>query len=238
MRTRRRRSSYPASGPTSQARPRTRPCRSGRSRDGGGPCMRPKGPLPGYGPRHTPRRSHPPRSPADPRRPDALRPNPRRQALSLPQAEYPTSLRRIEVEHLNCGTMCPRGARQFTGQGGLLETTKVVAHCLLIEAGGELILVDTGFGLGDCSNPNRLGRPFRAMSAPICEERESAVRQIEALGHDPADVRPIPGPSPPHPPPPPRPRSRRRHRGLPRSADPRLRGRARRGVLAITEGAL
>jgi glyoxylase-like metal-dependent hydrolase (beta-lactamase superfamily II) len=87
--------------------------------------------------------------------------------------------------------MCPRGARLFTGKGGLLEPTKVVAHCLLIEAGGELVLVDTGFGLGDCSDPNRLGRPFRAMSAPICEERESAIRQIEALGHDPADVRHI-----------------------------------------------
>src|SRR4051794_24890646 len=87
--------------------------------------------------------------------------------------------------------MCPRGARLFTGKGGLLEPTKVVAHCLLIETDGELILVDTGFGLGDCSDPNRLGRPFRAMSAPICEERESAIRQIEALGHDPADVRHI-----------------------------------------------
>jgi hypothetical protein len=87
--------------------------------------------------------------------------------------------------------MCPRGARLLAGHGGLLETTKIVAHCLLIEAGGELVLVDTGFGVGDCSNPKRLGAPFRAMVAPICEERESAVRQIEALGHHPADVRHI-----------------------------------------------
>src|SRR5262249_51398035 len=67
--------------------------------------------------------------------------------------EEANRLRRIEVHHLNCGTMCPRGARLLAGSGGLLETTKIVAHCLLIEAGGELILVDTGFGLGDCSNP-------------------------------------------------------------------------------------
>jgi glyoxylase-like metal-dependent hydrolase (beta-lactamase superfamily II) len=66
----------------------------------------------------------------------------------------------------------------------------MVAHCLLIEAGGELVLVDTGFGLGDCSNPKRLGW-FGAVAAPVCEEKESAIRQIEALGHDPADVRHI-----------------------------------------------
>jgi glyoxylase-like metal-dependent hydrolase (beta-lactamase superfamily II) len=76
-------------------------------------------------------------------------------------------------------------------QGGLLETTKIVAHCLLIEAGSKLVLVDTGFGLGDCADPKRLGQPFRALVSPQCEEGESAIRQIEALGHDPADVRHI-----------------------------------------------
>jgi glyoxylase-like metal-dependent hydrolase (beta-lactamase superfamily II) len=87
--------------------------------------------------------------------------------------------------------MCPRGARLLAGHGGLLEPTKIVAHCLLIEAGGELVLVDTGYGLGDFANPNRLGRPFRALVQPICDESESAIRQIEALGHDPGDVRHI-----------------------------------------------
>jgi glyoxylase-like metal-dependent hydrolase (beta-lactamase superfamily II) len=87
--------------------------------------------------------------------------------------------------------MCPRGARLLAGHGGLLEQSKIVAHCLLIEASGELVLVDTGYGLGDCSNPKRLGQPFRALVAPICEESESAIRQIEALGHDPGDVRHI-----------------------------------------------
>ncbi len=87
--------------------------------------------------------------------------------------------------------MCPRGARPLAGHGGLLEPTKIVAHCLLIEAGDELVLVDTGYGLGDCSNPKRLGQPFRSFVRPICDERESAIRQIEALGHDPADVKHI-----------------------------------------------
>ena len=87
--------------------------------------------------------------------------------------------------------MCPRGARLLAGHGGLLEPTKIVAHCLLIEAGDELVLVDTGYGLGDCSSPRRLGQPFRTFVRPVCDERESAIRQIEALGHDPADVKHI-----------------------------------------------
>src|SRR3954453_7206101 len=91
-------------------------------------------------------------------------------------------LMRIEVEHLNCGTMCPRGARLLAGHGGLLDRTKIVAHCLLIEAGGELVLVAPGSGPGNWANPKRLGQPFRWLVAPACEERESAIRQIEELG--------------------------------------------------------
>ena len=87
--------------------------------------------------------------------------------------------------------MCPRGARLLTGRGGWLETAPIVAHCLLIEAGGELVLVDTGFGTGDCADPKRLGAMFRAFTSPRYRLEETAIRQIEALGHDPRDVRHI-----------------------------------------------
>jgi glyoxylase-like metal-dependent hydrolase (beta-lactamase superfamily II) len=87
--------------------------------------------------------------------------------------------------------MCPRGARLLAGTGGLVATTKLVAHCLLIEAAGQLVLVDTGFGTGDAADPKRLGQPFRALVRPECIEDEAAVRQISALGLDPADVRHI-----------------------------------------------
>src|SRR5689334_9437777 len=97
----------------------------------------------------------------------------------------------IEVAHLNCGTMCPIGRRFLLGEGGLLEKARIVAHCLLVEAGGELVLIDTGFGLGDCSEPNRLTLFFREGVRPELIERETAVRQLEALGHDPKDVRHI-----------------------------------------------
>jgi glyoxylase-like metal-dependent hydrolase (beta-lactamase superfamily II) len=79
----------------------------------------------------------------------------------------------------------------LAGRGGWLETTPIVAHCLLIEAGGEVVLLDTGFGTADCADPKRLGRLFGAFVAPQCHQEETAVRQIEALGHDPGDVRHI-----------------------------------------------
>jgi glyoxylase-like metal-dependent hydrolase (beta-lactamase superfamily II) len=85
--------------------------------------------------------------------------------------------------------MCPRGARLLAGRGGWLERTKVVAHCLLIEAGGEHVLVDTGFGTADCADRRRLGMRFNALVNPACDQDETAIRRIEALGIDPGTVR-------------------------------------------------
>ncbi len=85
--------------------------------------------------------------------------------------------------------MCPFAGPLLVGEGGL--RARIVAHCLLIEAGGELVLVDTGYGLGDVANPKRLGHPFRDMVRPRLIEDETAIRQIEALGHVPKDVRHI-----------------------------------------------
>jgi len=87
--------------------------------------------------------------------------------------------------------MCPRGGRLLGGEGGPLAPAKLVAHCLLIEAGDGLVLVDTGLGTGDAADPGRLGAPFRAFIRPQCNLAETAVRQIEGLGRDPRDVRHI-----------------------------------------------
>jgi glyoxylase-like metal-dependent hydrolase (beta-lactamase superfamily II) len=87
--------------------------------------------------------------------------------------------------------MCPRGARLLTGDGGLFAEARLVAHCLLIEAGDGLVLVDTGFGTGDVADPKRLGQPFRALVRPQCRAEETAIRQVEDLGLDPGDVRHI-----------------------------------------------
>ena len=97
----------------------------------------------------------------------------------------------IEIRHLNCGTMCPRGGRLLGGAGGPLARHPIVAHCLLIEARDELVLVDTGFGVADCVNPERIPAMGRRLVAPILDENETALRQVKALGHDPNDVRHI-----------------------------------------------
>jgi glyoxylase-like metal-dependent hydrolase (beta-lactamase superfamily II) len=67
----------------------------------------------------------------------------------------------------------------------------MVCNCLLIEAGNELVLVETGFGSDDVANPKRLGQPFRALVRPRCDPAETAIEKIKALGHSPADVRHI-----------------------------------------------
>ncbi len=65
----------------------------------------------------------------------------------------------------------------------------LVAHCLLVEAGDGLVLVDTGLGTADVASPKRLGQPFRALVRPQGRASETAIRQIERLGLDPQDVR-------------------------------------------------
>ena len=86
--------------------------------------------------------------------------------------------------------MCPHGARLLAGEGGWWETTDVICHCLLIETDGHLVLVDTGFGLEDSRDLGRLGPVFKLMGAQARVE-ETAIRQVEALGFEAADVRQI-----------------------------------------------
>lgn len=92
------------------------------------------------------------------------------------------------VHHLSCATMCPYGGALFGGAGGPWQKTNLCAHVLLIEAAGTLVLVDTGFGLDDIADPKRLGQPFRALVRPELREADTAYRQIQRLGLDPADV--------------------------------------------------
>ncbi|WP_017935590.1 MBL fold metallo-hydrolase [Nocardioides sp. Iso805N] len=86
----------------------------------------------------------------------------------------------MRVHHLNCGTMRPP------------LTPGLVAHVLLVETDSAgLVLVDTGFGLADGTDPaGRLG-PARHLIRPILAERETALRQVEALGFAAEDVRHI-----------------------------------------------
>lgn len=95
------------------------------------------------------------------------------------------------IHHLNCGTLCPRGERLITGEGGLLGTARLVCHCILVEGAEGLVLIDTGFGLDDTRNPRQLGLPFKTAFRPRALDSETAISQIRELGFEPGDVRQI-----------------------------------------------
>jgi len=102
----------------------------------------------------------------------------------------------MRIHHLNCGTDCPLGGALFDGRSkGPLG--RLVCHCLLIETDANgLVLVDTGYGLRDVHRPHeqpnpRITVPWRMMLNIRLHERETAIRQIEALGFRAQDVRHI-----------------------------------------------
>lgn len=95
----------------------------------------------------------------------------------------------MKVHHLNTGTMCPVGRRLVNGTGSLFQRARMVCHCLLVETGDGLALVDTGIGLGDIATPARLGRQWLRQTSPRLDPAETAREQVRALGHSPEDVR-------------------------------------------------
>jgi len=83
----------------------------------------------------------------------------------------------MKVHHLNCGTM-------------QMPTAPMVCHVLLVETDNGLVLVDSGFGTDDCTDPARVG-PTRHMVRAILRHEETAARQIEQMGLKRDDVRHI-----------------------------------------------
>jgi len=67
---------------------------------------------------------------------------------------------------------------------------KLASRVVLIETAKELVLVDTALGLRDIAETTtRLSAFFRVLMRPELREEVTAVRQIEALGFSPRDVR-------------------------------------------------
>lgn len=102
----------------------------------------------------------------------------------------------MRIHHLNCGTDCPFGGALFDGRS-LGPLGHLVCHCLLIETDAHgLVLVDTGYGLRDVAHPHhhpvpRITLAWRLMLNIRLRERDTAVRQVEALGYRASDVRHI-----------------------------------------------
>jgi glyoxylase-like metal-dependent hydrolase (beta-lactamase superfamily II) len=96
------------------------------------------------------------------------------------------------VHHLNCGTMRPFGGRLVDGRTGLLRRATMVCHCLLVETADGLVLVDSGLGVDDVTNPGgSLPTRFLRLTHPVLDVEETAVRQVVRLGYRPEDVRHI-----------------------------------------------
>lgn len=69
---------------------------------------------------------------------------------------------------------------------------KLACRCVLVEIGGSLVLIDTGYGLRDVGDPGRrLSKFVLRLMDPEFREELTAVRQVEALGYMPRDVRHI-----------------------------------------------
>ncbi|MFB9909180.1 MBL fold metallo-hydrolase [Allokutzneria oryzae] len=98
----------------------------------------------------------------------------------------------MRVHHLNCGSMAPPFRKLVNGTGGLFASGEMVCHCLLIETGDGLVLVDTGVGAHDIAAPaESLTSEFLKITRPSLRHEETAVAQVRALGHRPEDVRHI-----------------------------------------------
>lgn len=96
----------------------------------------------------------------------------------------------MKVHHLNCISTCPLGGHLMDGRTrGVFTRASLACHCLLVEAGNRLVLVDTGLGLRDVAHPrDRLSAFFLGLLAPDLRAEMTAARQLQALGYAPADV--------------------------------------------------
>ncbi len=86
----------------------------------------------------------------------------------------------MSIRILNCGTMHPYFPMIDNG-----------ITCLLVETDDGLVLVDTGFGVGDYLHPGRFMRIFLAALRSPRDVNETALYQIQRLGYQATEVRHI-----------------------------------------------
>ncbi len=83
----------------------------------------------------------------------------------------------MHIHHLNCGSLHARFPR-----------ADAIVYCLLVESSQGPVLVDTGFGLKDYSEPSALMRGFLFLMGVPGEVEETAAHQVMNLGFDRDDV--------------------------------------------------
>lgn len=98
----------------------------------------------------------------------------------------------MRIHHLNCATMCPYGGHLMGRPEPGLGPARLTCHCLMIETDQGLVLVDTGLGTADITDPRpRLSGFFLAMMRPRLDPAETALRQVTRAGFSASDVRHI-----------------------------------------------
>lgn len=98
----------------------------------------------------------------------------------------------MRIHHLNCASMRPFGRRFINGNGSPLAAARIVCHCLLIETADALILIDTGLGLADISDPvASLGHELMLALRPTLDPQQTAANRVRERGYDVDDVRHI-----------------------------------------------
>ncbi len=86
----------------------------------------------------------------------------------------------MKIHHLSCGTL----------RAHKLKKGIALCHCLLIETGGGLVLVDSGVGTEDMRKPARLGLMHFLLNIRRSMD-ETALYRIQALGFSEKDVKHI-----------------------------------------------
>ena len=84
--------------------------------------------------------------------------------------------------------MIGSGTQALIDGGSLLRTEIVPVHCLIVEAGSALVLVDTGYGTRDITAPSGPMRFFRQVTRASSDLDETAAAQVRRLGYAPEDV--------------------------------------------------
>jgi glyoxylase-like metal-dependent hydrolase (beta-lactamase superfamily II) len=95
------------------------------------------------------------------------------------------------IHHLNCGTIRVPGGHAMIGTGGLFGRAEGVTHCVLVETGEGLLLIDTGMGRQDCLSPTPFMQWMIAIGGFPRDLNETAYVQLQHLGYRPEDVRHI-----------------------------------------------
>ena len=86
----------------------------------------------------------------------------------------------MKIHHLNCGSLKPP-----------TPDVDSIVYCLLVETSSGLVLVDTGFGTKDYSQPTAKMRFFLYYMGVPRKIEETAFCQVQELGYRPADVKHI-----------------------------------------------